>query len=237
MNGLLIRVGIDQNAGKWNAPMQSETKEFVYLPIPDAKAMRPNLARKYAEFAPALSRFGQRLPHHLRNSNTHLDPDFEHLSYGDQGERAKQIKQHLSSGDVIAFYAGLKPDVPPSGRGELRYALIGLFIVDEIVKVEDVPPSRWHENAHTRRVSAKGHVIVRGRRGRSGRLQCCIPIGEYRNGAYRVRRDLLREWGDLLVKDGYIHRSARLPKFKDPRRFLAWFKRQRPTLLAMNNPP
>jgi hypothetical protein len=66
-------------------------------------------------------------------------------------------------------------------------------------------------------------------------LERCIPIGEYRDNAYRVRRDVLEEWGGLGVKDGYIQRSGALPAFTDPKRFYAWFKKQQPTLVRKNN--
>ncbi len=76
---------------------------------------------------------------------------------------------------------------------------------------------------------------MRGRVGSSGRLQRCLPIGEYRDRAYRVRRDLLEEWGGLSVKDGYLQRSARLPRFLDPHRFMGWLESQRPVLMQANN--
>jgi len=76
---------------------------------------------------------------------------------------------------------------------------------------------------------------VRGRAGSSGRLQRCLPIGEYRDRAYRVRRDLLEQWGGLSVKDGYLQRSARLPRFLDAERITGWFASQRPILMQANN--
>jgi hypothetical protein len=39
--GILVRVGIDQAFGGWNAPVDPVTHEFVYVPIPD----RANLTR------------------------------------------------------------------------------------------------------------------------------------------------------------------------------------------------
>jgi hypothetical protein len=63
-----------------------------------------------------------------------------------------------------------------------------------------------------------------------------IPIGEFRDKAYRVRRDLLATWGDLTCRDGFIQRSAVPPAFRDPARFLAWFEAQTPVLLSENNP-
>jgi hypothetical protein len=66
-------------------------------------------------------------------------------------------------------------------------------------------------------------------------LQRCLPIGEYRNGAYRVRASLLEDWGGLNVKDGYLQRSARLPRFLDTPKFLRWLKDQKADLLQANN--
>ena len=100
-----------------------------------------------------------------------------------------------------------------------------------------VPASRWSENAHTRRVSHDGsNVIVRGERSVSGRFDRCIPVGEWRGGAYRVRKDVLDAWGGLSVKDGFIQRSAVLPTLLDPPRFMRWFESQAPRLVSSNNP-
>jgi len=50
-----------------------------------------------------------------------------------------------------------------------------------------------------------------------------------------VRCDLLEEWGGLSVRDGYLQRSARLPRFLDPPRFMAWLESQEPVLVQANN--
>jgi hypothetical protein len=70
----------------------------------------------------------------------------------------------------------------------------------------------------------------------SGRIRRCLPIGELRNRAYRVRHDLLEAWGGLDIQDGYIQRSVRLPAFLDAGTFYRWFLKQRPELVAANNP-
>ena len=76
-----------------------------------------------ARFTSSLTRFGVALPAHLSQRSMHLDPDFDHLTYGDQGERANQLK-NLKRGDQLVFYAGLK-DI--SGRPHLIYAIISTF--------------------------------------------------------------------------------------------------------------
>ena len=50
VNGLLVRVGIDQASGGRNAPVDERTNEFVYVPIPENRyGLRRNLARRYEE--------------------------------------------------------------------------------------------------------------------------------------------------------------------------------------------
>ena len=234
MNGLLVRVGIDSTDGEWNAPVRTATGEFAYVTITDTKPLRDGMARFYDEFSPVVARFGQQLPKELLGTPTHLDPDFDQLTYGDQGQRGKRISGLLTSGDFLAFYAALRPiDAPPR---PLVYALIGLYVIDEIVPACSVPKERWPENAHTRRVPNDSDIVVRAKAGVSGRLSRCIPIGELRDKFYRVRNDLLETWGGLDIKDGYIHRSVRLPAFRQAEKFYGWFLKQNPDLIAKNNP-
>jgi hypothetical protein len=137
-------------------------------------------------------------------------------------------------GDAAVFYAGLRPTRPCKHR--LVYAVIGIYWVAEVVRLSTVPRKRWAENAHTRRLDQRPEdIILRADPTRSGRLRRCIPIGEWRNGAYRVTRDLLESWGGLSCKDGFIQRSAVPPEFLDPARFLSWFESQGPEPLAKNH--
>jgi hypothetical protein len=239
MRALLVRVGADQSEGGgwWNGPVNSATREFVFVPIPEAFPIRRGFAKSYSLISPFLERFGVTLPSRLARRNMHLDPDFDHLTYGDRGEdgaRGDQIKRKLGAGDLLVFYASLA-DVNPNPQ--LVYAIIGLYVIGEPVDAVTIRPPRWDENAHTRRVLSKTakDIVVRAKRKLSGRLKTCLPIGEFRNRAYRVTRPLLRKWGGLSVTDGYLQRSARLPEFLDAAAFYEWFKEQRPQLLARNN--
>jgi hypothetical protein len=236
MNALLVRVAVDRSVegGSWNGPVDSVTGEFAFVAIPEQRPVHPGLEKPYAALAPVLERFGVRLPAHLAGRPMHLDPDFEHLTYGDHRERAKQLRAHLGLEDLVVFYAGLKDIRSAAG---LVYAIIGLFVVDGFRIAADVPTGDRDMNAHSRRTLAPGaqDLIVVGRPGVSGRLRRCLPIGEYRDGAYRVRRDLLELWGGLSVKNGYLQRSARLPRLLDPPRFLDWLRTQEPSLMPANN--
>ncbi len=236
MNGLLVRVGADLSAGggSWNGPVDGASGEFAYVAIPENSPVHPGLDKPYSDLAPTLARFGVELPEHLRMRNMHLDPDFEHLTYGDQRERAKQLRAHLRPDDLIVFYAGFA-DTAPAPR--LVYALIGMFVVEHAVLATDLSGEDADINAHLRRVLAPGakDVIVRARPTVSGRLKRCVPIGEYHDRAHRVRRDRLEEWGGLSVKDGYLQRSATLPRFLDPERFRRWLEAHSPSLIQANN--
>jgi hypothetical protein len=213
--------------------MRLATGEFAYITITDTKPMREGMARRYDEFTPVMKRFGEHLPTPLLGQPTHLDPDFEQLTYGDQGQRGKRIRSLLSNGDLLAFFSALRPVDGPARP--LIYALIGLYVVEEIVLAKSIGRSRWAENAHTRRVPSDGDIVVRAKAGISGRLRRCIPIGELRDRVYRVRNDLLDAWGGLDIKDGYIHRSVRLPGFHDGAKFYRWFLAQKPELIQHNN--
>ena len=76
---------------------------------------------------------------------------------------------------------------------------------------------------------------MRAKPGVSGRLRRCIPIGEFRERIYRVRNDLLKAWGGLDIKDGYIQRSVRLTAFHDAAKFYHWFLAQKPEMIQRNN--
>ena len=244
MKALLVRVGADQSegGGNWNAPVDSETLKFAYVPIPETYPVHPGMNCPYSLIQSTVRTFGTSVPPWLEKLDMHLDPDFDYLTYGDQGQRALQIKQKLGPGDVIVFYAGLRDIRPQPG---LVYALIGLYVIDEIVSAHSVERSRWGENAHTRRVPTSGgcDIVIRAKPGISGRLSRCLPIGSFRSPqhnpnkrpSYRVYPSILDAWGGLTVADGYLQRSARLPEFLNAAQFYSWFKHHDVSIIARNN--
>ena len=58
MKAILVRIGVDQAYGSWNAPVDAE-RRFVYVPIPEERGtlFHPGLERRYGEVLPALHRF------------------------------------------------------------------------------------------------------------------------------------------------------------------------------------
>ena len=245
MNALLVRIGVDQTYGGWNAPVDAEGR-FVYGPIPEKpdKPFPPGLQAHYRAVLPALQRFcavhdcdlygDLRFPQELLHHPMHLDPDFECLTYGDVGGRRGAGMVNMGEGDLLVFYGGLRP--VHRCEHNLIYALMGMYVVQEVVPVASVPPQRWHENAHVRR-SKRGEtdIVVRAKLDVSGRFDRCIPIGAWRGGAYRVREDVLDAWGGLLVKDGFIQRSAVPPALSRPGQFLDWLQGKGIQLIPRNN--
>jgi hypothetical protein len=244
--GLLVRVGADQTpvGGQWNGPIDTETYEFGYAPIREDYSVSPGLEKPYTSLSPMLDRFGVKLPQHLRQSNMHLDPDYQHLTYGDGGSRARQIRGWIREGtdDFIIFYSALRADVH---GGQLVYAITGFFVVDRLLPPTEILEKDRDINAHSRYAQRKStDVVVFGRPGASGRMQRCIPFAELRHSRerattrmqYRVRPKLLDcEWGGLSVSDGWVQRSAILPHFMQAPKVLRWLGAQTPVLLQQNN--
>jgi Nucleotide modification associated domain 3 len=246
VKAILVRVAVDHSYGHWNAPVELESGQFVYVPIPekDGTSFLPGLACAYDRIMPALNEFCKRFaperkhqlgfPQALQRRQMHLDPDFEYLTYGDRGDRRGARISQLTEGDLLVFYAGLRPVRPM--KDKLIYSLVGLYVVRDVVLARNVPQSLRGRNAHTRKEKVgRPDIVVTAKPGVSGRLERCIPIGEWRDRAYRVRRDILKAWGGLSVKDGYIQRSAVPPTFRDARRFYEWFSQQSVRLMNRNN--
>jgi len=139
MRALLVRVGADQSesGGRFNGPVDARTNEFAYIPISEDIAQDPALETPYLLVSPVLMRFGIALPPRLEQTSMHLDPDFSHRTYGDRGRRGYRINT-LDPGDALVFYAGLRNMNPQQTR--LIYAIIGLYVIEEILLATSIPP-------------------------------------------------------------------------------------------------
>ncbi len=82
MNALLVRVGADQSegGGYFNGPVDSRTRQFAYVPIPETGDIQTGMLKPYSLVTPVLQPFGFTLPCNLAGANMHLDPDFGHLT-------------------------------------------------------------------------------------------------------------------------------------------------------------
>ena len=249
IKGLLMRVGIDQTYGKYNAPINPSTNDYIYLPIPtNSNISKAGMETTYYKALPYIKSWGLRndvtrtLPPNLmkdknqkETGDCHLDPDFDFSTYGDQSiesGRGRRVSQ-LNEGDFIAFFASFKPITPCEHN--LIYALYGIMFVDKVLRVADVPEEDMRKNAHTRVIEPnKEDLVVFAKSESSGRFSNAIPIGEFRDGSYRVTKEILYKWGDICVKDGFIQRSACPPWFTKPEQFLDWFNSKQITLINNN---
>src|SRR5205823_6395727 len=150
-NGLLIRVAIDSTSGGWNAPC-ADDGGFCYVPMGSSDDLTEDYVRAYHPYRHTVSTFLRDSAHRRTHWPGvlprwgHFDPDFEHLSYGDCGQRATRIRSHLADGGFIVFYAGLRS----IHNGELCYSIIGFYAVDRVLSGPSVRRPDWHRNAHTR---------------------------------------------------------------------------------------
>ena len=243
--GLLVRVGIDSSYG-WNAPCCERSFHFCYVPIGEnANHLTEQYDPAYLPyrqvveaFVPEDAPWSVHWPHRLPRQG-HFDPDFRNLTYGDVKNKAKRICEVFGGSEkgkkFIVFYAGLRS----IQTGELCYSIIAFYTVKSFKCGPDVPQRDWPRNHHTRNggCNDQGTVIVFADKSKSGRLCRHIPIGKYYDKAWRVTPELLiKKWGGLDVKDGYIQRSAFLPRFLDGDRFLRWFWSKKPELICEDNP-
>jgi hypothetical protein len=242
MKGVLLRVGCDSTlkGGNWNAPVDLRSLEYVYVPIWGQEDNHRHLGDcpTYGSFSSALQRLGVSLPPHLPlDKKVHLDPDFSSLTIGEPylQEKGKlssrgRILNQLNMGDFIAFFAGFRP-VGHTRSSQIIDCLFGILHIQSKKFVGDLPVDKRQLCAHGRRKGAEADkdLVILGDPKTSGRFRKAVPIGGYRDGAHRVEKKLLRDWGDLNVNDGYIQRSVRPPFFLDPTRFLHWLNLQEGT--------
>lgn len=230
--GLLVRVGIDKSFGGYNAPINPITNDYLYMPIPQGRSnFREGMLTSYDHLTSVFSKWmiqnhaDLQFPKHLLGVATHLDPDFEHLTYGDQNTGRGLRVGKLNPGDFLVFFASFNPIA--GCEHKLVYALFGLMVVDKVIRADEVSQGKLNTNAHTRIQEINSdHWVVVAEKETSGRFDLAIPIGEYRNRAYRVRKDLLGEWGGLGVNDGYIQRSVCPPWYEDAGKFWRWLDSQ-----------
>lgn len=237
--GLLVRVGIDQTFGEYNAPINPITNDYIYMPIPqDGADFLSGMDTTYEDLVPHFESWCQKndvtLKFPLKNNrHCHLDPDFNFSTYGDQATGRGLRVGDLNEGDFIAFFASFKPITKCDHK--LIYALYGIMVVDKVMKVANVPEKEFHKNAHTRiKAMNKDHWVVFANSSLSGRFNKAIPIGEFRNGSYRVLNEVLDAWGGIDVKDGFIQRSVCPPWFTKPEQFLTWLESKQVMLINSN---
>jgi len=188
MTVVLCGIGCDTtNAGRV-APLYDEGR-FEYVPIPEKARETEETATygtwvlRYADgiaadlltsITPDPSEGSTVRGEELRDWPLHHDPNLDALTYGEHRPNYVRRLRGLDPGDVVGFYAGLRP--PEGGRAH-RY-LIGCFTVEAIDAIPAeatreeaaVVFDRHPENSHAKRARAGGRyyddetvVLVSGR--------------------------------------------------------------------------
>lgn len=238
--GLLMRVGIDQTYGEYNSPINPATNAYIYMPIPQENPdFLAGLETTYESLAPHFkswcfkNKAKLEFPQNLNHKSCHLDPDFDFSTYGDQATGRGLRVGDLNNGDFIVFFASFKP-ISECGH-KLVYAIYGKMVVDKVLRVADIPKDEFHKNAHTRiKNTNENHLVVFANPSLSGRFSRAIPIGEYRDGSYRLTKEIIDVWGGIGVKNGFIQRSICPPWFTEPEKFLQWLDLQQVKLINSN---
>jgi hypothetical protein len=216
MQIVLLRVGIDTGCGGIYAPIfQDGTFEFI--PIPDGWGVNRrtygNTKGRHRRFLVNYFPVSRQLA--VSTQSIHADPEFSTYTYGDPTPPKSSLRK-LESGDILAFYAGLKGwncDCQPA------LYLVGYFEVSRAGVAPDFKRSElqrlFRNNFHVkhREVFAdqrKRLVLVKG--GANSRLLRkafrISSLGTNRDGRplHRLSTKMQRVFGDF---DGHtsIERS------------------------------
>lgn len=179
---LLLRVGIDSGCGGTLGPIFPDGT-FEYVPIPESSEY---VSPRSLYFCDLPARHGgtlaQYVPRRYRDAAAHYDPEFDTFTYGDPGRNKRAQLLRLGNGDLLVFYAGLRP---LGDRATSRLYIIGYFTVASVESINPKnswPPTdtpRLLRNAHLRRNRPDhGLVIVCGHPQKSRLLGRALAISD-----------------------------------------------------------
>lgn len=179
---LCLRVGIDLGCGGTLGPIFPDGT-FEYVPIPESPQYVGPRSVYYRDL-PARSggMLAQYVSRRYREAAAHYDPEFETFTYGDPTPKKRTQLLRLNDGDLLVFYAGLRP---VGSRSASRLYIIGYFTVASVESI--APTNLWPPmdaphllaNAHLRRNRADdGLVVVCGHAQTSKLLDRAIAISD-----------------------------------------------------------
>ncbi|MGH8273792.1 MAG: hypothetical protein ACRES9_06000 [Gammaproteobacteria bacterium] len=224
-NILLLRVGIDSGCGGTLAPIFPDGT-FEYIPIPENPKYVSSRSVYFRDLPARHSEpLTQYVPRKFRDEAAHLDPEFDTFTYGDPGRLKRSQLLRLVNGDMLVFYAGLRP--PGARKGSSLY-VIGYFDIASVKQIEPTlpwPPQNMPDlakNAHLRRNRPdQGLVVVSGHAERSRLFDKAIAISdetgyatpetEMRMGIRGSLRRAIGRWvpsGNLAAAHDWITRSC-----------------------------
>lgn len=188
----LIRVGADSDSDE-NLGQQSPLFQgfrYEYIPV------GPYEDRGCYNYQDMKGMSGQPLAYYIRNSNksmklTHFDPDFIHLTYGDEGSNSKVgAIRKLQPNDLLIFWAGFNQWDEGYDLSRTYAGIFGWLLIDHVFDWDNatdtekkVEYDNWIMNAHYRQAADREEldgsslVVVHGKGG--GQLQQLIIMGEW----------------------------------------------------------
>ena len=179
---------------------------FEYVPIPDDPSRISEQSLFFRDI-PAGSggsvvRF---VPARHKESPAHYDPEFDTFTYGDPARNKRGQLLRLGKGDMLVFYAGLRP--PEEPRGSKLYIIGYLFIrqAHAITSLSPWPPPEFEHlwaNAHFRRNEGDEDLVVaEGDPTKSRLLEQAIPLSD-------EQQNILPEMTKLLGLSGSVKRAG-----------------------------
>ena len=170
---LILRVGIDSGCGGTLGPIFPDGT-FEYVPIPESPEY---VSPRSVYFRDLPARHGGTLapyvPRRYRDAAAHYDPEFETFTYGDPTRIKRGQLLRLIDGDLLIFYAGLRP---VESRTASRLYIIGYFTVayvESINATDSWPPTNFPHllgNAHLRRNRPDYGLVVASGHARASKL-------------------------------------------------------------------
>jgi len=212
MKAMLLRVGIDKGTDGTLAPIFADGS-FEYIPISEGDS-RSKEDRTYRN---TIGRTGKLLsvylPSKIAGRKIHFDPEFKTFTYGDPTIKRNYLLK-LGTGDLLVFYAGLKPFENAKHKESLY--LIGYFTIKKVIDFNKLSRTEirrcyalYPNNAHLKRsCSTWGLVIIIGDKNRSKLITKAVPISQRkldkRGRAYQAVSSRMEK---LLGISGSIQRS------------------------------
>lgn len=212
MRVYLANVGA--NSGHRFASPLFEDGSFEFIPIPEDEnqtgGVRYSDLRSHYDPSRDLLRY---VPPHLHRAVCHNDPEFETLTYGDNGENPKSSGlTRVRAGDALLFLARLEPWADGKRAGEPGFYLIGGLSADyaEFVTPQSGRRDRFAKNAHAVRGDERFFGVAGTSRSR--RFRRAVPLTRDICGkVFRAANGAPWQWGgksDLATIGSYT-RSIR----------------------------
>jgi len=201
---LLLRVGMDLGFGGLGPLFPDGT--FEYVPIPDDPGCVSERSLYFpdipARSGGSVARF---VPRRHSDSPAHYDPEFDTFTYGDPTRNKRAQVLRLTQGDMLVFYAGLRP--PEESHGS-RLFIIGYFTIVQVHAIKTLrpwPPPEYMPlwgNAHLRRDRGDEDLVVaQGDPAMSRLLARAVPLSD-------GQQNVLPEMTDLLGISGSVKRAG-----------------------------